>query len=112
MKLTLKKLSNDISKVLYYNSEANYYNGLFGGGEWSHTGPDFTDLIKRWKLTRRRLCLYTWVAYDYAKMFSEHYPKPIYEYNKYGPYCVNPWYDIWENLNCIFMAGFLQSNEK
>ena len=111
IKTTLKKLSDDIDKVLEDNAEANYYNGLFDGGEWSQTGPDFTNLIKRWRLNRRRLNLWTWTAYDYAVQFSEHYPKPIYGYNKYGPYLHNPWHRIWENLTCIFMAGHFQENK-
>lgn len=106
LKTTLKKLSADIDKVLNDDAEANYYNGLIDGGEWSQCGPDFTNLIKRWKLTRRRLCLYAWVAEDYAKKFWEKYPgKRRYGYTDTT---LNPWYNIQQNFDCIFMAGFLQ----
>lgn len=109
MKTTLKKLSADIDKVLEDNAKANYYNGLFDGGEWSQCGPDFSNLVKRWKLTRRRLCLYTWVAEDYAREFDKRYPgakTKLYDYY-HNNHRNNPWYDIWQNFNCIFMAGFL-----
>jgi hypothetical protein len=112
MKTTLKKLAADIDRVLGENAEANYYNGLFDCGEWSQTGADFTDLIKRWKLTRRRLCLWTWVAWYYAEEFQKHYPKSTFGYDtKKGPYCTNPWQEIAENLQEVFIIGFLQSDK-
>lgn len=110
MKTTIKKLSADISKVLKKNAEANYYNGLIDCGEWSQTqtGPDFSNLIKRWKLNRRRLCLWTWIAWDYATEFQKHFPRSTHGYDpKKGPYILNPWQEIAENLQEVFMAGFL-----
>jgi hypothetical protein len=79
MKATIKKLSADIEKVLDDTAEANYYNGLIDGGEWSQVGPDFSDLIKRWELTREQLINYISIANKHAS----------------------------DNFTCIFMAGFL-----
>lgn len=116
MKTTIKKLAGAIDKVLADNAEATYYyNGLFDDGEWSQTGPDFTSLIKSWNLNRRRLCLWSWTAWEYAKEFEQHFPGRTHGYTKRGPYCLNPWQNIAETLDIVFMAGFLnpphQDNE-
>lgn len=107
LKTTLKKLSADIDRVLEDNAKANYYNGLIDGGEWSQCGPDFTNLIKRWKLNRRRLNLYAWVAEEYALEFEKRYPKSkteMYDYY-HGRDSCNIWYNILQNFHCIFMMG-------
>lgn len=107
MKTTLKKLAKAIWDVLEQNEKANYFNGLFDCGEWSCSTPDFSKLIKDWHLNRRRLNLWTWIAYEYAREFEKRFPHRTYRYNKYGPYVHNPWLEVWEALNTIFMAGFL-----
>ena len=108
MKTTIKKLAADIDRVSGQNATANYYNGLIDCGEWSQCGPDFTKLIKNWHLNRRRLCLWTWLAWGYAEEFDKHFPHSTHGYDpKKGPYSLNPWRDIAETLQDVFMAGFL-----
>ena len=113
MKTTIKKLANAINEELAKNCKANYYSGLFDGGEWSQKEPDFTKLIQNWHLNRRRLCLWTWIAWDYAEEFDKHYPKRTRGYDsKKGPYDPNPWRDIAETLQNIFIAGFLNNRKE
>lgn len=110
MKATIKKLAKDIDYVLEQNAICNEMSALIDCGEWSGTGPDFTDLIKRWKLDRATLLTYVDIAYKHAKRFDELFPKiEKYAHQGWWPQVpTNPWKEIYQTLNCIFIAGELQ----
>jgi len=112
MKTTIKRLSREIDRILDKTEEANYYDGLIDGGEWSQQGPDFSDLIKRWKLTREQLILYCNMASEYGSIWFEKYPATKANLKPWD--CLedrNPWKHIQQNLECIFMAGELQESD-
>lgn len=45
------------------NEEANYFNGLIDGGEWSQQAPDFSKVVKRFSLTTETVeCLVKYVS--------------------------------------------------
>jgi hypothetical protein len=111
IKNTIKQLSKEVEDVLNKNEISNEMSALIDYGEWSGTNPDFSKLIEKWKLTRPQLEAYVNIAESYCKKWFESYPKEIraklpgeemssFEYR-------NPWYIIYTNLNCIFMANEL-----
>jgi|WetSurSiteA1Bulk_404760.scaffolds.fasta_scaffold03388_7 hypothetical protein len=113
MKQTIKRLASDIGKVLDDNEEANYYNGLFDGGEWSQSGPDFSPLIKRWNLTKDTLKIYCDLAHYWMIKFDELYPMSAsrqYRKDMYGPDDSNPWRHRGICLEVLFME--MEMSEK
>lgn len=106
MKAEIKRLSRAIDKVLHDNAEANYYNGLIDGGEWSQSGPNFDRLIKQFELTREKLNTYINFAEEMAREFNKKYP------GKKPEILANPWLDIIINMHSIFMAGYLKRKHK
>lgn len=102
-KSIIKRLALEINKELNGNALINEMGALFDYGQWSESEPSFQNIIKSFKLTPNRLNDLIDEAETYAKIFEDKSPIGSYNMSKHGPYNLNPWLDIIENLHCIFM---------
>lgn len=116
MKQILKHLSQDIGLVLEANSIANEMDALIDYGEWSQCGPNFWGLIQKWKLTREKLLDYYNEAKGYYEKFQQSFPITYKDWKTKGtPYNwvtkqdINPWHHICLSFDCVFMAGYLNT---
>jgi hypothetical protein len=115
-KRALKQLSLEINKVLEVNEKANEMAAGFDGGEFSQMAPDFSDLVKLWKLTPDKLLGFIETSSSYAHTFNHRFPMDPNKwqwdenkgYNKsVVPHELNPWHWVTLNLDLVYMTTTL-----
>lgn len=111
MKQAIKRLAAAVNDVLNENAIANEMDALFDAGEWSQQPPDFSTLVTRLGLTRKRLTEYIEQAKNLARIHDQHRPESK-RCQHTGLYIPNEWEERVEAINCIFMSGELQTDSQ
>jgi hypothetical protein len=110
MKQIIRKLALAVNEVLNQTELANEMDALIDYGEWSGSEPNFSKLVRDWKLDRPTLLEYCKVAESYADQFDQRFPISKIKYQPWGSYNDhNGWFNITQMLHCIFMSGELQN---